>query len=494
MRQSQNNLPCASRFRIIRATDAATRATDQCDCACVDTRVAAHAFDPDAAQPHAVYHLPRDTRLTPLADDWHFAFQPRALFAPVVLNDAARDLLAQFAAPRSAQFANAEATAAARELITTQLLAPTERLAAPTTQVATTLTAWLHLTNACNLRCAYCYLAQSPAAMPRTTGERALDAVVRSAVRRAYRGIKIKFAGGEPLIDPALVWQLHDYARRITARHSLALDAVVLSNGTLLTAPIIEQLRAHNLRLMISLDGVGAAHDAQRHFADGRGSFVQVARGIDLALARGVAPEISVTLSDRNLDDLPATMEFILARDLPFTLNFYRENDCAGARADLRLDDARIIAALREAYRVVEKYLPRRSCLGSLADRASFLAPHARTCAVGCDYLVIDPRGRIAKCQMQMDASVTDVRAADPLQVVQADRAGIQNIEVDEKVRCRDCEWKYFCAGGCPLATFRATGRYDMPSPHCAIYRAIYPQILRLEALRLIKYYAGEIS
>jgi len=47
------------------------------------------------------------------------------------------------------------------------------------------------------------------------------------------------------------------------------------------------------------------------------------------------------------------------------------------------------------------------------------------------------------------------------------------------------CGW---CAGGCPLATYRATGRYDVKSPNCNIYRALFPEALRLEGLRLLKY------
>lgn len=53
--------------------------------------------------------------------------------------------------------------------------------------------------------------------------------------------------------------------------------------------------------------------------------------------------------------------------------------------------------------------------------------------------------------------------------IVRADRLGVQNVLVEEKEGCRDCQWKYWCAGGCPLATYRATGRYDVKSPNCNI-------------------------
>jgi type II secretory pathway component PulL len=37
------------------------------------------------------------------------------------------------------------------------------------------------------------------------------------------------------------------------------------------------------------------------------------------------------------------------------------------------------------------------------------------------------------------------------------------------------------------LANFRATGRYDAKSPNCYIYKALFPEIMRLEGLRLLK-------
>jgi uncharacterized protein len=74
------------------------------------------------------------------------------------------------------------------------------------------------------------------------------------------------------------------------------------------------------------------------------------------------------------------------------------------------------------------------------------------------------------------------------LDAVRSDQLGIQNISVEEKEGCKDCQWKYWCAGGCSLATHRVSGRYDVKSPNCNIYKALFPEALRLEGLRLLKY------
>lgn len=67
---------------------------------------------------------------------------------------------------------------------------------------------------------------------------------------------------------------------------------------------------------------------------------------------------------------------------------------------------------------------------------------------------------------------------------------GLRNLLVEEKEGCRDCTWRHWCSGGCAAATFRATGRFDVRSPNCNIYKAIYPQALRLEGLRILRFAA----
>src|SRR5579859_4286306 len=60
-----------------------------------------------------------------------------------------------------------------------------------------TLSAWIHMTNACNLRCHYCYIAKSSEHMADNTSRLAVDAVIRSAIKEDYRSIKLMYAGGE---------------------------------------------------------------------------------------------------------------------------------------------------------------------------------------------------------------------------------------------------------------------------------------------------------
>ncbi|MGH9836827.1 MAG: radical SAM protein [Blastocatellia bacterium] len=491
---------------VISDTENAYQTSGQCDCDC-DCACSAFAAPPDTTNNFPARSLPNELqplrRSSPsyalkLDNNHSIYYGPR--HAPVVLNESAAGILAHFdRSPDLSDFdwqwhegGEERVVRAVQRLIAANLLVPEGIVAADVSETPTTLSAWLHVTDRCNLRCAYCYLPHASVDMTVETGCAAIEATFRSALIHNYRQVKLKYAGGEAMLRFQLVAELHRYARERAGECGLGLDGVALSNGTLLTEEIIEAMKALGLRLMISLDGLAEAHDRQRHFADGRASSAVVTGSVELALANGMTPDISITVSSRNIDGLPELMEWVLERDLPFSLNFYRENDLSATTADLRLEEERIISGMLAAYKVIEARLPRRSLLASLVDFANLSVPHLRTCSVGQSYLVFDYRGRVAKCQMQINKPVTTAYVNDPLADIRADQFGIQNKSVEEKEGCRSCEWKYWCTGGCPLTTFRATGRYDVKSPNCNIYKALYPEAVRLEGLRLLKY-RGEL-
>lgn len=351
-----------------------------------------------------------------------------------------------------------------------------------------TLTAWLHVTNACNLRCPYCYVNKTAEGMTQHTGHSAVEAIVRSAVTHGFRAVKLKYAGGEASLNHHLMMSMHARARELTAEAGLELHATLLSNGVRLPPALIKALKTEHIQVMISLDGVGANHDIQRPFASGKPSFHLVERTIGQLIEAGHPPHLSVTVTNRNARGLAEVVRFALERELTFSFNFFRDNDCAASFPDLRYQEQTMIAAMLDAFGVIEELLPRWSVLGSVLDRGQLLQPRQRSCGVGEDYVVIDHKGGVAKCHMEIERTLGDIFSNDPLQLVQRDRSTVLNLAVEEKEGCRDCSWRYWCSGGCAVATFKATGRYDIKSPNCNIYKAIYPQVLKLEGLRLLKY------
>jgi uncharacterized protein len=448
-------------------------------CACPVERVTPTL--PDTPQASA-WRMRDDLTHTSLQSGYHLMFSPTGPASAVVLNESALTLLHSYRQPHQLLESEAQTLAALH------LLQPAgDSLQPASFPRAKSLTAWLHLTNACNLNCSYCYINKSGESMDEATGREALAMLFQQASKWGFESVKLKYAGGEPTLNFNLLRQLHPFARQLSRQTGIGFDAVLLTNGVRLTPDMLAFIRQEGIALSISLDGLGDAHDRQRPTTGGQPSSQRVLRTIDEALQRDIRPHLTLTITDINADAIAEVAAFALERGLYFNLNFYRPPGADGE--GMRAANRRLIDGVMQVFQVIEAHLPDYDLLPTLIDRASFAAPHAHTCGLGDNYLVIDHHGRIARCHMDMAHPVTNIRDEDPLLALRtAPMAhGFGNPAVDEKPECRNCPWRYWCAGGCPLQASMTSGSAYARSPYCEVYKAVFPELLRLQGLKLLR-------
>ena len=332
----------------------------QCDCAC--------ATD-DSVQPCMDYHTSDFTKFhvnnsfmpIHLKDNYYAVNGKEFVFT--IVNSNTLDILNDLKRTNSSASAlfsyksgwdKTEIHGILNKLIKSRLLIPDTCPEFIPDYASNILTAWIHVTDQCNLRCSYCYLPHIQNDMSLHTGKAAIDAVFRSAVTHNYKKVKIKYAGGEPLLRFDFIIELHKYAKNLSERHNINFDGIILSNGTLLTEKMVNCILSNNIRLMISLDGLEQYQDCQRHYSDGQGSFKTVSKAIKTAISNKLIPDISITVSGRNADGLPELISWILDHDLPFRINLYRKNPFSLSKQDLQIEEDRIIDGLLNAYRIIE--------------------------------------------------------------------------------------------------------------------------------------------
>ena len=164
-----------------------------------------------------------------------------------------------------------------------------------------------------------------------------------SAVGHGFAAIRLKYAGGEASLNADVLFALHDHAGSVCAAAGLTLSAVLLSNGVAISDRLARELVARQIAVMVSLDGIGAAHDAQRPTLNGRPSFAMVQRSLDRLRAAGAAPHLSITITGRNVADVAPVVRFALERELTFSFNFFRDNACSAGVADLGYEEQAMI-------------------------------------------------------------------------------------------------------------------------------------------------------
>lgn len=468
------------------------------DCACPDKAFVlsfdnqSMEFEQDCACPDQAFTLAYSARdatafvqtpgvhIAELPHGFHLALSPFAPAGPSVLSHLAWERWQSFILPKNI---SEDIDFALVDQMLIQPVGTTPQLKA---QQAESLTAWIHVTNACDLDCPYCYVQKSSARMTEAVASQTLHKIFESATRHGFRRVKLKYAGGEATLHFRLIQYMHEMASYLATQTNLDLREVVLSNGLHFSPREADWLVANKVKVMISIDGIGDLHDRLRRRKNGQGAFSQVENVIDkVLLPRGIRPDITMTITGLNARGAADVAHWaLIERDLAISFNLYRQNLLTISRRELLFEEQTIIEGLKAAYAVIESQLPARPFLNGLLDRVQGEA-HSYTCGVGQTYVVVSHTGEIAQCQMQINQSTKTTSSDDFIPLITV--GAIQNLSVHQKHGCRDCEFRYRCSGGCPLETYRATGRWDVQSPNCRIYKTLLPDALRLEGLRLLK-------
>jgi uncharacterized protein len=494
MGQCDCDCACSLDLPSVLATQFALDSHD-CDCAC-----ACDALHGSGAVADHIRFKSAEMLSLPLEGGWQVNFNPLGPVGITVLNPPAQRVLAAFETPitpqqavsRLAGMSPSVAGQAVDTLLQAGLLRPVEG-AAPLPGRPAVLVAWLHITQACNLNCAYCYVQKRPATMSAEVGCSAVDRLAEIAAHHGYTTLKLKYAGGEPTLNLPLIQTIHARAVRRAEQAGLALEEVILTNGVGVADGLLDWLVQAGMRLMVSLDGGAEAHDRLRARRDGTGTYAAVVDTVDRALARGLRPNISITCTALNVDGIQGAVAFALERDLPFNINFYRECSPAGpadARGDkgaaspLVPDPALLLATMLQVVSLIRTYPAYPLPLSNILDRTRLDAPHHYPCSAGRDYLAIDTDGRIAACQMLLEEPWSDLSQEDPLAALQSRGQDVFHA-VEEYATCRDCMWHTACSGGCPL--LHETVLHDH---YCQVYQALFPELVRLEGNRLLACHA----
>ncbi|MDD3825888.1 MAG: radical SAM protein [Anaerolineae bacterium] len=459
-----------------------------CDCACV----LEPPLGPVAPSLSGPWTTDTRTVSVDLKQEWRAYFNPRGPVGVAVLNRAAQRLLSQFEpsvvpdrlAGQLPDIPEPALQQVVTDLAAIGLIQPLEGQA-PAPCSSTTLSAWLHVTEACNLACPYCYVSKSPRAMSFDLARHAATRLVEMAQRYGYRKLRLKYAGGEPTLHFGLVREVHGQASYQAEQADIELEEVLLTNGASVADEVLDTIAAADMRLMVSLDGGPAAHDRLRMRREGDGTFGAVVSTIDRALARGLVPDISITITSLNLDGVAGAARVALERNLPFNLNFYRECTPAGKQGRREVETlapppGRLVAVILDLFDLVRQFPAYPHPLSGILDRARLDLPHDGACSAGSDYLVVGVRGAIAGCQMLLGSPWANLSDEDPLDAVRKQGRLIFQ-QPGEGSDCARCTWRRACGGGCPL--LRGSDLHDR---YCAVYRALFPELLRLEGERLL--------
>jgi len=310
------------------------------------------------------------------------------------------------------------------------------------------------VTLACNLRCRHCLSSSATPAPDELSTAEALELVEQLHQEGVFQ---VNFGGGEPFMRP-------DFLQIIDACHERGIMTCISTNGSLITAELVERLsRTRLVAIQVSLDG---AEQATCEAIRGQGTYESAIRALKLLAASPIPTSINTVLTRDNAGEIQALKD--LSQQLGVTLRISRFRPSgrgADNWEDLRPTAEQLLAfsAWLEAsdnVRTGDSFFSlttqERQGLGLNLCGASKL-----TCCVG-------PTGKVYPCAfMQNDRfEAGDLRRQSFKQIW--DEAPIFASFRDLRIHsCEDCRRFDQCHGGCPAVAYHLKEDLSGGDPEC---------------------------
>lgn len=350
---------------------------------------------------------------------------------------------------------------------------------------------WLHVTNACNLSCPYCYICKDNNSMSMDVAMAYLKKLEITLKKHNINSLVIRFAGGEPLLRKNLIQTL---VREIDFRfkqNGVMVTLVLITNGVLLNREWVNFIKKYGMRLCISLDGVEEWHNKTRFFRKGKGTFQMVWNNIQLCQQEHFQPTILSTITEENLDGLEALNRLLVNSGLRFRYGVYR--DTGGGYKGYQDFIQKLSLILHNCYDYYADVIKSGATTfqHQLADIRIDTNRHLRCCSSGHSGVSVKHDGMVYLCQSRMNGghigTVQD--SATLLEMIQNQQvlSDLRTKDVRDYPQCNQCQWALTCGGGCPVVNQDTYGTVATASPYCKLFKEFIPRLVDLRALSLIK-------
>lgn len=317
----------------------------------------------------------------------------------------------------------------------------------------------LFLTQSCNLRCIYCYgnggKYGKKGHMDETTALQSIDWLLDQSEKK--KQISIGFFGGEPFLNFPLMKTVVASAKRKSEEKSKQVLFKVTTNATLLTDERIAFMKAHDMDVMVSLDGPRNIQDLQRPYASGKGSYEDVARNCRKLLKVMPQTHVHAVLMDNNdpriiktaLSELGFQSISIVTASDPLSdmnKNFKNNNKNMGPIISSMEQDADDwLIHIRERrkkglYNAQSNSLIYPAILALFHNKKKFYA-----CGAGLGMAGVSINGDIYLCHRFVGQKKYKIGTVFNKEL---DREEYKKTVTCNEF-CQDCFARYYCAGGC---------------------------------------------
>ena len=305
-------------------------------------------------------------------------------------------------------------------------------------------------TMGCNFDCPYCFENHFAGKMSPEVQDDVVALAQRMLDATNAKNISVTWFGGEPLLATDVVESLSARLMALAEERDGEYVAGIITNGYLLTQETADMLgRCKVKSAQVTIDGLGATHDATRHLAGGGPTFERIVSN----LRKCKLPfkvNVRHNVHEGNRAEMDGLKEFIehLAEESGNDISYYPAPISGSEVADERGKQVGLLCDTDQSE------------VGIRQEAGRFQVGRGHYCGAHSVWSVgIDERGNLQKCWEAVDkphisfGTAHDWDPADPLRTA----SNPDNLTMylntacpvpDEE--CRECTWLPACVGGCP--------------------------------------------
>lgn len=322
---------------------------------------------------------------------------------------------------------------------------------------------WLEIIGKCNLECTYCY-TDSKLEVEEELSTEEVKTIIDAL--KELKALTLTFSGGEPCLKQDLP-ELIEYA-------SQHIETKLVTNGTVLTNQIIDALTASKTQVQLSIDSVNPrSYEKSR----GRPFLSRVLKNIDNLLENDIELVLAVTLTEHTMDSVFDVLHFAIEKGIA---NVHMGSLIPEGRgkADRLLSGCflkKLYEFQKENFEVISIDIIEDLLFPIILEEKKDVYCNAmmgKTLEIGFDGTVYICGGMRELKSMNLG----NIRK-DPLESIY-ERAIRENkmvyLPVDKLETCKECQYKYICAGGCRARAYHySKGNLLAEEPNCKFLKNI---------------------
>lgn len=322
-------------------------------------------------------------------------------------------------------------------------------------------TAYLHVTQRCNLNCTGCY---SRSALRNTLDDPTTKQLEHTIAELAKGGTqRLIISGGEPFLrDDLPVLAAH------AKEHGIAFVAI-LTNGTITDDAVLAKLSSCVDVISVSFDGSSpAAVPYVRH----KQLFSVLVDTVKQIQHAGIAAHILPTLHSLNIDEIPAYGKLALKLDCSLSFSMLTGPD--SKLGELALNDEQLARLGHMAARGEVGFANDASFDAAAGLRAK------KNCGAGVTEISVDADGSVYPCHMlQFSELGMGNLFSGTIEDALASRVAKQfaALHVDNLAACSECARRYLCGGGCRAEAYYAKDLQSVPHSSCVLNQSFFDEI-----------------